>query len=243
MKKLLALWFVLLLVLAALPVTVLANSAEPPGLIIIATDLPQDAELTLECSGAETDPYYRSYRVNKLWESYWQFYYHWDLQENSQIFLSVESSQGSFRCAVPQDVMKGYRTLMTLDYTSQILSIGQAPWRQPLLTILRITLTLLIEGTVFWLLGFRGKRSWLVFLAVNLLTQGWLNIVINSYAFHGGYWVLSYILMEFGIFLAECIVLPLLIKEKRKLRSVLFALAANAASLIAGIFLIGHLPL
>ena len=58
-----------------------------------------------------------------------------------------------------------------------------------------------------------------------------------------GYWVLSYILMEFGIFLAECIVLPLLIKEKRKLRSVLFALAANAASLIAGIFLIGHLPL
>ena len=139
--------------------------------------------------------------------------------------------------------MKGYRTLMTLDYTNQILSIGQAPWRQPLLTILRITLTLQIEGTVFWFFGFRGKRSWLVFLAVNLLAQGWLNIVINSYAFHGGYWVLSYILMEFGIFLAECIVLPLLIKEKRKLRSVLCALAANAASLIAGIFLIGHLPL
>ncbi len=91
MKKLLALWFVLLLVLAALPVTVLANSAEPPGLIIIATDLPQDAQLTLECSGAETDPYYRSYRVNKLWESYWQFYYHWDLQENSRLSSPTEN--------------------------------------------------------------------------------------------------------------------------------------------------------
>lgn len=243
MKKLFASCFLLLLVLAMLPVTVLANSAEPPGLIIISTDLPRDAQLTLECLGAETDPYYRSYRVDKLWESYWQFYYHWDLQEDGRIFLSVESSQGSFRCAVPQDVMKGYRTLMTLDYTDQSLTVGQAFWRQPLLTLLRVSLTLLIEGAVFWLFGFRSKRSWLVFLAVNLLTQGWLNIVINSYAFHGGYWVFSYILMEFGIFLAESISLPLLTKEKTRLRSVLYALAANAASLIAGIFLIGHLPL
>lgn len=243
MKKLFAPCFVLLLVLAMLPVTVLANSAEPPGLIIITTDLPQDAELTLECSGAEADPYYLSYRVNKLWESYWQFYYHWDLAEDSEIFLVVESSQGSFRCPVPQKAMEGYRTLMTLDYVNQTLTMGQSSWRQPLLTALRVTLTLLIEGAIFWLFGFRSKGSWIIFLIVNLLTQGWLNIVINSYAFQGGYWAITYALMELGIFFAESLTFPLVVNEKKKIRSVLYALAANAASLIAGIFLIGHLPL
>ena len=55
--------------------------------------------------------------------------------------------------------------------------------------------------------------------------------------------MLGLYLAEFVIFIAEGIAFPVATKEKKKWICVLYALAANAASLIAGLLLINHLPI
>lgn len=242
MKRACLLTLALLLVLA-LPLTVSANSAEPPGMIIIVENAPEDMTITLQLPTAPEYPP-RVSRSVKLWETYYRLFYHITHEEFASAALRVESSQGSFTCPLPAGMRNGYNNLLTLNYRTQTLTLGQRWWRQPLLTFLRITLTMLTEGLVFWFIfGFREKRSWIVFFTVNLVTQLWLNIQVNGYAFTGGYWVIMLFFIEAAIFLAESIAFPLLLKEKRGFIRVLYALCANIVSLIAGILLIGHLPI
>ena len=42
-----------------------------------------------------------------------------------------------------------------------------------------MALTLLLEGALFWLFGYRLRRSWLVFLLANLITQGAVNVCVH----------------------------------------------------------------
>jgi hypothetical protein len=237
-RKMLALLLVL-----TLPLTVSANSAEPPGMIIIVEDAPEDMTITLELP---TPPEYepRVSRSVKLWETYYRLFYHITHEEFESAALRIESSEGNFTCPLPEGMRNGYNNLLTLNFRTQSLTLGQRWWRQPLLTVLRVTLTLLTEGLVFWFIfDFREKRSWIVFFAVNLVTQLWLNLQVNGYAFSGGYWVILLFFIEAAIFIAESIAFPLLLKEKRGIIRVLYALCANIVSLIAGILLIGHLPI
>ena len=240
-KKLSAILLVLV-VLLALPVSVSANAAEPPGMIIIVEGAPKDLELTLQL---REEPEY-GIRIRKNvqnWEVHFRIFYSPDIDLLNGAALRVESGEKSFTCPLPDGVSNRYNQLLTLDYESETLVLGQRWWRQPALTAVRIMLTLLVEGLIFFAFGFRNKRSWIVFFAVNLITQGWLNYIINSGAFSNGYWVLGLYLAEFVIFIAESIAFPVATKEKKKWICVLYALAANAASLIAGLLLINHLPI
>ncbi len=245
MKKVVIILFVLISILS-MAIPAYANSAEPPTVIILTTNLPEDAVISVIIpSAGETEDWHRNHRVDKLWESYYRLWFNQYTQSLDGAYIQVTTSEKTFTCPLPQEMMdKQYRhnTLLTLDYQKETLTMGQNPWRQPLLTALRIILTLLTEGLVFFLFGFRSRRSWVLFFAVNLLTQGWLNISINSNAF-SGYWILSYILMEALIFLVEPIAFALLTKERKGWQRIVYALTANAVSLALGILLIGHLPL
>jgi hypothetical protein len=104
-------------------------------------------------------------------------------------------------------------------------------------------LTLLIEGIVFWLFRFKQKRSWIMFFAINLITQGALNTWLNS----GGspmpsYLIFSLIVGEFFVFITEMIALPILIKEHKKSYILAYAFLANLISLIVGGYIITVLP-
>ena len=70
-----------------------------------------------------------------------------------------------------QDTGAYYNNLCVLDLQSRTLTAGQPWWRQPLLVFLRVALTLLLEGIVFFLFGYRQKRSWILFFLANGLTQ------------------------------------------------------------------------
>lgn len=240
-KKLSALLLVLVVVLA-LPVSVSANAAEPPGMIIIVEGAPEDIELTLELAEA---PEYgiRIHRSDKKWETYFRLFYSPDIELLNGAAIRVESSEKSFTCPLSQVSGLRYNQLLTLNYQDETLTVGQRWWRQPVLTAIRMTLTLLVEGLIFLAFGFRHKRSWIVFFVVNLITQGWLNYIINSGAFGSGYWVLGLYLAEFVIFIAESIAFPVATKEKKKWVCVLYALTANAASLAVGMLLINRLPI
>ena len=242
MKKKLSVLIVALLLILALPVSVSANSAEPPGMTIIVEGAPEDISLTLELA-EEPEYEVRVREAEQNWEVYFRFYYSPEPDILNGAVIRVEGSGKCFTCPVPEDVYGRYNNLLTLNFESQTLTVGQHWWRQPALTAVRVTLTLLVEGLIFFAFGFRGKRSWIVFFAVNLVTQGWLNYIINSGAFSNGYWVLGLYLAELVIFIAEAIVFPLATKEKKKWLCLLYALAANTASLIAGLLLIRYLPI
>ena len=240
-KKLFSFVLAVMLVLI-LPVSVSANSAEPPGLIIIVEGAPEDISLTLE-TAEEPEYEIRIHRSDKSWETYFRLFYSPDSELLKDAVIRVESSEKSFTCPLSQVSGLRYNQLLTLNFQNETLTRGQRWWRQPLLTAVRVTLTLLVEGLIFFAFGFRSKRSWIVFFAVNLLTQGWLNFLINGSAFSNGYWVLGLYLAEFVIFIAESIAFPVLTKERKKWLCVLYALAANALSLIAGLLFINYLPI
>ncbi|MBE6959925.1 MAG: hypothetical protein E7448_04295 [Ruminococcaceae bacterium] len=242
MHKKLSAFILALLLIFTLPISASANSAEPPGMTIIVENAPDDISLTLELV-EEPEYAVRIQQAQKSWEVYFRLYYYFAPGTLDGAVIRVESSEKSFTCPLPDGVHSGYNNLLTLDFETQTLTVGQRWWRQPLLTAVRVTLTLLTEGLIFFAFGFRSKRSWIVFFAVNLVTQGWLNGIINSSAFSTGYWLIGLYLAEFVIFIAEAITFPLATKEKMKWQCLLYAFVANAASLIAGLLLIRYLPI
>lgn len=100
--------------------------------------------------------------------------------------------------------------------------------------------TLLIEGAVLWLFGFRERRSWLVFLAVNTVTQVGLHLVTGAMLAEAGWHFLNYfltiIIQELVIWGAEALAYALLLKERTRARRVGYAFAANIASFVLGYF-------
>jgi len=184
-------------------------------------------------------------KEQKAWEAYYRFFYfqsYLTTKSFNGAVLVVQYGDVSFECALPEEVTNLYHNLVTLDITNQSITVGQPPFRQPLLISLRVVLTLLIEGLVFFAFGYRKRASWIAFFAVNLLTQGALNTMLSGSEATGPYWVLAFIILEFIIFIVEMIAFALILREHRKGRAVLFALAANLASLIVGGLLISYLP-
>lgn len=104
--------------------------------------------------------------------------------------------------------------------------------------------TLVIEGVILWLFKFRQKRTWLIFLLVNFVTQLGLHLLCNSLSSvpfadsydSVGYYVLSLLIPEFLIFIVEAISYGVLIKEETSGRRVGCAACANAASFLLGFF-------
>lgn len=100
--------------------------------------------------------------------------------------------------------------------------------------------TLIIEGVIFWLFGFRERRSWIVFLAVNAATQLGLHLVTGAMLAESGWHFLNYfltiLLQELVIWGLEAAAYALLLREHSRGRRVGYAFAANIASFVLGYF-------
>jgi len=236
-KRLLLIFVLSALLLSVLPATALANAAEPPSLVILVNNPPDDLSIVMVSGENQAEATVR--RV--AWEGYYVFYSR-DMRAGGEYTLRVAANGESFTCTLSDPPQK-YNNVYTLDISRRELTPGEYPFRSVLLVAIRLLLTLLIEGVVFWLLRFRQRRSWIVFLAVNLATQGLLNIWLsNTTSPLSSYLIFSLIIGEFFVFAAEMIALPLLIREKRKGDLIAFAFLANLLSLAAGGFIISVLP-
>ena len=81
MTKKLSAFILALLLIFALPVSVSANAAEPPGMTIIVEDAPDDISLTLELAEEpEYEPHVR--KAKKNWEVYFHLYYYFGFTLN-----------------------------------------------------------------------------------------------------------------------------------------------------------------
>lgn len=98
---------------------------------------------------------------------------------------------------------------------------------------LRVSFTLIIEGIVFLLFGFRTKRDAAVFLTVNILTQAALNVIILTET-NTAFLMVELIFLEIVIFIIEAVAYCFLFTERSKDERVVFSFIANLASLFIG---------
>ena len=138
--------------------------------------------------------------------------------------------------------------VVTLDLRNQRLLYDQPWWRTPLLIGLRMVMTLALEGAVFWLFGYRQRRSWAVFLLVNLFTQGAVNLALHLLIPTGtDYFVVLglffYTPMELLVLVVEFVAFRLLLRERTKGRAAGCAAVANLLSWGLGGLLLACLPI
>lgn len=237
-KRWLLVMVLCMLMISILPAAAAANSAEPPSLVILINNPPDDLSIVLTSN--EKQPEARVRRV--AWEGYYGFYSR-DIKSSDKFTFKVTTKGKSFECTIDTP-LQSYNNVFTLDISDGELKPGTYPFRTVLLVSIRLLLTLLIEGVIFWVYSFRQKRSWLIFLAINLITQGALNIWLNR----GGtpmssYLIFELIIGEFFVFAIEMIAFPIFIKEHKKIHTLSYAFIANLMSLIAGGFIISFLPI
>ncbi len=242
MKKRIFAFTMALICMLAVMATANANSAEPPCFTIMVINPPEDLELYVQFPNVEP---IKLTRISRSWESYYRFYYSdmasSGVQELSDGALVVKANGESFTCML-EEIGRHYNTLYTLDIAEKAAKIGQPAWRTPVLVGMRVILTLLVEAVVFFLLGYRKKLSWILFFAINLLTQGYLNAMITGPTI-SGYWIIGFILLEILIFIVEMAAFAIFVRERKWYIGLAHGFAANALSLILGVALLSNLPI
>ncbi|HHV99615.1 MAG TPA: hypothetical protein GXX36_08590 [Clostridiaceae bacterium] len=234
--KLIAAMILLAFMLIAVTSICYGNAAEPPSIIIIVNNAPDD----LEISVGSGNTYVKTNKTSNIIESYYTFYSR-DLKADDGYTIKVSTAGSTFEILL-EEPLRTYNNIFTLDLKNQKLTAGKTLARSVLLVTLRIILTLLIEAVVFWLFGSRNKKSWIAFLVINLITQGALNIWINGFSPLKGYIIVSLIFGEINVFIFEIIAFLAILREHRPIRTFLYVVIANLLSLFAGGYIITVLP-
>lgn len=231
---------VVLLLLCSTMYLCFANSAEPPSILIIAPNAPKDLEVSIEWDKS-THKLKDFRKTDKIIETYYEIFLG-NLTTYGDYILTFETESDSFDIQLNKP-LHGYNNIYTLDLGSRTLTEGKLLSRSIFLISMRVSLTLIIEALVFYIIGFRNKKSWIAFLILNLLTQGALNIGINNFSPTQGYILIGLIFGEILIFIFEIAVFLIFVKEHNKLRTIIYVLTANMLSLIAGGYIITILPI
>lgn len=235
--KILTASFLIILMLLAFSPCCFANSAEPPSIVIIAANTTDDVEIGIYADNT----YLKASTREKGIEKYYIFY-SGDLRTAANYNLKVKTNESVFEVPINAPI-KTYNNFFTLDLKNRTLVPGKLLSRSLFLVALRLTMTIAIEGLIFYLMGYRGKRSWIAFFAINMITQGALNIWLNSFSPLAGYVIVSLIFGEFFVFILEIITFLVFLREHRWWRTLLFVILANMLSLLAGGYAISILPI
>lgn len=229
-KKFTVFALVFLLIAFLAPIRTYANSAEPPYMVIWSVNAPADTELVITFRDGSTDTVEKHLR---LWEKCY-FFYEGEVYEDS---VTVKSSKKSFELELPDAASGGsFSRVRTLDFEAETLTENVSPLRAPLYMLLRVMFTLILECGFYYLIGYREKRSYIAFITVNLITQTFVNLVINggSLDIFYSYTLLIYIGMEALVFITEMTALPITVKEKKAGWTLLWTFAANNISMFIG---------
>jgi len=238
-KSMIALITVLLILLTFTSnVPAYANAAEPPAIVIIVADAPSDLKVSVYF---DADALFIEGRktINAI-ESQIKFNQR-DLPENTDYVFEVRYGTQRFEITLDKPV-NTYHATYTLNLKDKTLIKGETLKRNVTLVGLRVSLTLLIESAIFWLLGFRERRTWLIFLIMNLMTQGVLNLMLATNPVSASYVIFGLIFGEIFVFIVEWIVTLSLIIEHSQAKRFVTVTLANVASLILGGYLISILP-
>lgn len=168
------------------------------------------------------------------------FRYH-GVPDTYRIILVTKSGESWVSGVLHRATLQSSATVDWAARTANAPSPAMAYALQFLCTLLP---TLLIEGLLLFVFGYRSKRSWLVFLLVNLVTQGGFAVYLAVTVLnHGvsGWSLIFYIPIEVIITLVELLLYRRLLTEKSKARAAVYAIAANLCSAVLGLWLIDPL--
>ena len=119
--------------------------------------------------------------------------------------------------------------------------LTEAPYLASLILqfVVSLVSTIVIEGLLLLLFGFKLRDNLLVFLLVNIITQVFLAAVTVITQFKYGVFTAIFAVMfvEFLILIAESLVFARFLKGKTTGRRVAYAITANLVSLIFGLVL------
>jgi len=180
-------------------------------------------------------------KTNKLIETHYTFYYS-EIQMASNYIFTINTGDINYEIVLEEPV-KSYNNIYTLNLGPKTLTPGKSLYRSILLVSARVILTLLIEGALFWKFGFRNKESWIAFLAINLITQGALNVWINDFSPFTSYIIFSLIFAEIIILAVEIFAFARFVKELSQGERIGFVFIANFLSLLLGGYIITVLPI
>ena len=215
----------------------LANSAEPPSIIIVVPNAPADMDITILTENGERV----GYMEKKFMETQFSFY---DFNYDPGMEYSIKVTHGDINETLSiGSTVNTYLNVYELDYKNLIVTKGTAGYRAWIYTAVRILLTLAIEAVVFFLFWYRDRRSWIIFILINLVTQGALNIWLHNASNFSSYLIILLIVAEAFVILIEVIGFLIFIKEHKKMRTFFYVLIANNVSLVLGGFLITRIPM
>ncbi len=232
----------LLLVLAGVIfslLTAFANSAEPPSIIILVqTDDAANLDIRLADIGARP-----AQVITRFYQVQYNFYRH-EIKVDDIIKFDVSYGDRQFQVEAKPITEYSYRNIYTLDLKNEVLKEDVSPVLQATLIGSRVILTLLIEGAILFLFGFRRRKTWLYFLLINLATQGFLNISLSrAPIFYVAYFWIGALIYECLILLIEMTAFLLLVEESSKIKQFFYVLISNIVSFIVGGYLIMLLPI
>lgn len=233
------------------PEPISANAAEPPFLTILVSGVDEGVDLIIDLDDSINIEYgtgrggvITSMSERRGWETVYKFYGDLYSRENILEDATLVFKDGNtvlYEMDFPQPESTAYNQKWYMDFEDKTIVQEDPLGRQVVLVGTRILLTLLIEGLIFYLFGFREKRSWLAFIIINLITQGFLNISVAGAT--EGYLEFSLIFMEVLILIVEIVAFVLATKEKSKGRTILYTILANLASFLLGGYIILNLPI
>ena len=218
-----------------LPVNVCeANTPTPPSILIIVPYAPDDMKISIVPDNIEAE------RINRAYESYFTFYLY-DMK--SDVYTIRVTTEEKSYDTVFRIKPNSYNNVYILDRDKEIFTAGVPESRGITLATLRIVLTLFVEGLVFWFFGYRQKKSWVIFLIINLITQGILNLLLNTSGNPlSSYLIFILLFAEILIIVVEMILFLIFVRENTRLATVFYVMCANVFSLIVGGLLITVLP-
>jgi hypothetical protein len=204
----------------------LASSQEPASITVVVPNAPDDIDITLNTADGKV----KGYKVDKFMESQFHFY---SFNCRKDTLYTINVSFGNVSEVVKLAITtKPYLNLYELDHKKLETKKGVSKNRVYLYTALRFTLTLLIESFIFYIFGFRKKKSWFIFLLINFIVLGVFNIWISSYAAPDFYMIMILILGAVFVFLVKGVSMVMLIDEKMEMKVFSSAMIASLLSII-----------
>ncbi len=165
------------------------------------------------------------------------------INENDQLIISEVIEMKSYDFDIIWDLSDVvFSDEVTYDAGS-ILGLGENPFYESSYyvdMVIRLVVSILIEGLIFFAFGFRKKWTYITFAIINVISQVGLTLgTMYSYyrgdSAYGTIFVLFF--GEFLIFTGEMFFLTLLVREKKWYVRTLVVFLANMLSLVIGLLI------
>lgn len=232
---------IFLVVLMIYPEQISANSAPPPTMTMVVENIDEDIDLELFLPDRDKVSINKNREEGK---NIYEIYIPRDIQQEELAgakFLFSRNQDSVAELPFPKEVKNAYAGTWRLDFeTGEMRRDSPLDGQWPYVVVSLIT-TLIVEGFFFFIFGYREKKSWKVFLLVNLISQAVLHTLLFSSIFF--YWIFDLSRFEVLIFLGEATVMSLLIKEKKRPVTLIYSLIANIFSFYMGFLVMMLLPI